>query len=206
MDFAFTADERAFAEEVRRFLRAQPARAVSLSSGMDAGYGSGAHSRAFMRALGARGLALHGLAPRLRRPGAPAVPQARAAGRAGAGRRAVRPAGRLRQTADSIIAYGSERLRARGAAAHRARRRHVLAGLQRARRRLRPAVAQHAGAARRRRLRDPRPQDLVEPRRHRDLRPGARADQRGSAAQPRLQHVRGAPTARRAWTSGRSGA
>ena len=94
MDFAFTADERAFAEEVRRFLRAQPLESFPLE-GMDAGYGSGAHSRAFMRALGARGLAQHGLAQGLRRPGAPAVLQARAAGRAGAGRRAVRAARRL---------------------------------------------------------------------------------------------------------------
>jgi alkylation response protein AidB-like acyl-CoA dehydrogenase len=54
MDFAFTADERAFAEEVRRFLRAHPLESFPLE-GMDAGYGSGAHSRAFMRALGAQG-------------------------------------------------------------------------------------------------------------------------------------------------------
>ena len=46
MDFAFTADERAFAEEVRRFLRAQPLDSFPLE-GMDAGYGSGAHSRAW---------------------------------------------------------------------------------------------------------------------------------------------------------------
>ena len=60
MDFAFTADERAFAEEVRRFLRAQPLDSFPLE-GMDAGYGSGAHSRAFMRALGAQGWLSMGL-------------------------------------------------------------------------------------------------------------------------------------------------
>src|ERR671922_2109857 len=54
MEFDFTVDERAFAEEVRRFLVANPVDRFSLD-GMDAGYGSGAHSRAFMRALAERG-------------------------------------------------------------------------------------------------------------------------------------------------------
>src|ERR671923_1094456 len=51
MEFGFTDDERAFAEEVREFLAANPVERFPLD-GMDAGYGSGAHSRAFMRALG----------------------------------------------------------------------------------------------------------------------------------------------------------
>jgi alkylation response protein AidB-like acyl-CoA dehydrogenase len=54
MDFGFTPAERAFAEEVRQFLREHPLDRFPLD-GMDAGYGSGAHSRAFMRELGARG-------------------------------------------------------------------------------------------------------------------------------------------------------
>src|SRR5262245_65254933 len=54
MDFDFTDGERAFAEEVRRFLRANPPETFAID-GMDAGYGSGANSRAFMRALGAQG-------------------------------------------------------------------------------------------------------------------------------------------------------
>src|SRR4030095_6113259 len=110
MDFSFTDDERAFAEDVRRFLRAQPLESFPLE-GMDAGYGSGAHSRAFMRALGAQGWLSMGwpkafggqerplffklvLLEELALAGAPFGPLAG-----------------CWQTADAIIAYGSERLR-----------------------------------------------------------------------------------------------
>src|SRR5256885_691624 len=54
MEFGFSAAEQAFADEVRAFLRDNPLDRFPLD-GMDAGYGSGAHSRAFMRALGERG-------------------------------------------------------------------------------------------------------------------------------------------------------
>jgi len=54
MDFAFTDAEAVFAEEVRRFLAVNPVERFPLD-GIDAGYGSGAHSRAFMRALADRG-------------------------------------------------------------------------------------------------------------------------------------------------------
>jgi len=54
MNFDFTEAEQAFAEEVRRFIRANPPDTFPID-GMDAGYGSGANSRAFMRALGAQG-------------------------------------------------------------------------------------------------------------------------------------------------------
>ncbi len=54
MDFGFSADELAFAEEVRTFLRRHPPESFPID-GMDAGYGSGAHSHAFMRALAAEG-------------------------------------------------------------------------------------------------------------------------------------------------------
>ncbi|HEV8437111.1 MAG TPA: acyl-CoA dehydrogenase family protein [Methylomirabilota bacterium] len=54
MDFGWNAEERAFADEVRAFLAAHPPESFP-EDGMDAGYGSGAHSRAFMQALGARG-------------------------------------------------------------------------------------------------------------------------------------------------------
>jgi alkylation response protein AidB-like acyl-CoA dehydrogenase len=54
MNFGFTADEQAFAEEVRAFLSANPPESFP-EDGMDAGYGSGPHSRAFLQALGARG-------------------------------------------------------------------------------------------------------------------------------------------------------
>jgi alkylation response protein AidB-like acyl-CoA dehydrogenase len=54
MEFGFTAEEQAFRDEVRRFVAEHRADDFPLD-GMDAGYGSGAHSRAFMQALGARG-------------------------------------------------------------------------------------------------------------------------------------------------------
>jgi 3-oxocholest-4-en-26-oyl-CoA dehydrogenase alpha subunit len=54
VDFAFSPDEQAFADEVRAFLRAHPPERYP-EDGMDAGYGSGPHSRAFMQALGAQG-------------------------------------------------------------------------------------------------------------------------------------------------------
>src|SRR5499433_3266060 len=54
MEFGFSAAERAFADDVRTFLRERSLDSFPLD-GMDAGYGSGAHSRAFMKALGERG-------------------------------------------------------------------------------------------------------------------------------------------------------
>src|SRR2546425_10915182 len=54
MEFGFSVTEQRFAEEVRTFLRDHPLDRFPLD-GMDAGYGSGAHSRAFMRALAERG-------------------------------------------------------------------------------------------------------------------------------------------------------
>ena len=110
MDFAFTEPERLFAEDVRRFLRAHPPESFPID-GMDAGYGSGANSRAFLRALGAQGwLSMcwpkaHGgreapmfmklvLMEELALAGAPFGPLAG-----------------VWQTADAIIEYGTERLR-----------------------------------------------------------------------------------------------
>jgi 3-oxocholest-4-en-26-oyl-CoA dehydrogenase alpha subunit len=110
MEFGFTAEEQAFREEVRAFVAEHPADRFPLD-GMDAGYGSGAHSRAFMAALAARGWL--------------AMTWPRAFG--GAERpmffklvlfeelaRAGSPFGPLAgcwQTADAIIDYGTERLR-----------------------------------------------------------------------------------------------
>lgn len=54
MDFGRTDSEQAFAEEVRAFLRTHPPEGFA-PDGTDAGYGSGAHSRDFTRALGERG-------------------------------------------------------------------------------------------------------------------------------------------------------
>jgi len=110
MEFAFSADEHAFAQDVRRFLAAHPPERYPLD-GVDAGYGSGAHSRAFMKALGAQGwLAMcwpkqyggqerpmfHKLVlfEELALAGAPFGPLAGSW-----------------QTADAIIEYGTERLR-----------------------------------------------------------------------------------------------
>src|SRR5438132_5117159 len=110
MEFGFSAAEQTFAEDVRRFLRDNPLDRFPLD-GMDAGYGSGAHSRAFMRALAERGwISLcwpkaHGgqerpmffklvLFEELALAGAPFGPLAGSW-----------------QTADAIIEYGTERLR-----------------------------------------------------------------------------------------------
>jgi alkylation response protein AidB-like acyl-CoA dehydrogenase len=54
MEFGFSADEHAFADEVRAFLRGHPPASFA-TDGMDAGYGSGAVSRDFLRALAERG-------------------------------------------------------------------------------------------------------------------------------------------------------
>lgn len=54
MDSGLSASEQAFADEVRDFPLAHPA-ATFPEDGADAGYGSGAHSRAFSSALGERG-------------------------------------------------------------------------------------------------------------------------------------------------------
>src|SRR5262247_4634128 len=110
MEFGFSPAEQAFADEVRAFLVARPLDSFPLD-GMDAGYGSGAHSRAFMKALGERGWismcwpeAFAGQAKpmffklvlfeELALAGAPFGPLAGSW-----------------QTADAIIDYGSERLR-----------------------------------------------------------------------------------------------
>jgi hypothetical protein len=111
MDFALTAEEQAFVAEVRQFVREHPVSEFPVD-GMDAGYGSGANSKAFLRALAARGFlsmcwpkAFGGderpmffklvLMEELASAGAPFGPLAG-----------------IWQTADAIIEYGSERLRA----------------------------------------------------------------------------------------------
>jgi alkylation response protein AidB-like acyl-CoA dehydrogenase len=110
MEFARTAEEAAFADEVHRFLRAHPPERFPVD-GMDAGYGSGAHSREFMAALAAQGwlsmcwpTAYGGQA----RPMFLKLVLLEELALAGA------PFGPLTgcwQTADAIIEYGTERLR-----------------------------------------------------------------------------------------------
>ena len=110
MEFGFTADEQAFAGEVRRFLSDNPPERFPLD-GVDAGYGSGAHSRAFMQALGARGWLSMGWPKQYgghERPMFHKLVLFEELARAGA------PFGPLAgswQTADAIIEYGTERLR-----------------------------------------------------------------------------------------------
>jgi alkylation response protein AidB-like acyl-CoA dehydrogenase len=110
VEFALSDAEREFAGEVRAFLAAHPPTRFAVD-GMDAGYGSGANSRAFLQALATQGwlsmswpTAYGGLArpmswklvlmEELARVNAPFGPLAGAW-----------------QTADAIIEYGSERLR-----------------------------------------------------------------------------------------------
>ena len=204
MHLGFSAEETAFAEEVRAFLRRHPPDTFPLD-GMDAGYGSGAVSRAFLARARRRGLPAHGLASPLRRRGAPDDAEADPARGAGVGRRALR-ARSAAPTRRRRSSSATGRLPAiRGAASDRARRGDLLAGLQRARRGLGPPVAHDRGAARRRRVRHPRPQDLES---HAGVATTAScwrapaARRAAAAASP----CSSSPTTRRAWTSGRSGA
>src|SRR2546425_632056 len=110
MDFALTDEEHAFAEDVRKFLRAHPPERFA-TDGMDAGYGSGAHSRGLLAALGRQGwlsmcwpLAYGGQ----ERPMFMKLVLLEELALAGA------PFGPLPgcwQTADAIIEYGTDRLR-----------------------------------------------------------------------------------------------
>jgi len=110
MDFGWSVEEQAFAAEVRAFLAEHPPEAFP-EDGTDAGYGSGAHSHAFMQALGERGwLTLHW--PRelggQERPLSYLLILLEELAAAGA------PFGPLSgslQVADSIIRYGSPTLR-----------------------------------------------------------------------------------------------
>jgi alkylation response protein AidB-like acyl-CoA dehydrogenase len=110
MDFAFSADELAFAEEVRVFLRRHPLDSFPID-GMDAGYGSGAHSHAFMRAVADEGWLTMSW-PRAfggqERPMTLKLILLEELALAGA---PFGPLAGCDQTADSIIRYGSARLR-----------------------------------------------------------------------------------------------
>src|SRR2546426_3584162 len=110
MDFALTEPERLFAEEVRRFLGAHPLESF-LPAGMDAGYGSGSHSRAFMKALAERGWISMGWPAAfggLDRPMFFKLVVMEELALAGA---PFGPLAGVWQTADAIIGFGTERLR-----------------------------------------------------------------------------------------------
>ena len=110
MEFAFTADEQAFREDIRQFLRDYPPEHFA-QEGMDAGYGSGAHSHAFLRQLGARGW-LSMCWPReyggQERPLMYKLILLEELAAAGA---PFGPLGGVDQVSESIIRYGSERLK-----------------------------------------------------------------------------------------------
>jgi hypothetical protein len=110
MDFGRSAPEQAFADEVRAFLRTHPPERFP-EDGTDAGYGSGAHSHAFTRALGERGWLSLGWPPEHGGAGRPMgyllvlLEELAAAGA---------PFGPLSgcwQISDSIIRHGSDTLR-----------------------------------------------------------------------------------------------
>jgi alkylation response protein AidB-like acyl-CoA dehydrogenase len=110
MDFGFSAEEEAFRREVRQFLREHPPETFP-EDGMDAGYGSGAHSHAFMRELGRRGW-ISMTWPRAfggqERPLMHRLVLLEELADAGA---PFGPLAGCDQTADSIIRWGSERLK-----------------------------------------------------------------------------------------------
>jgi alkylation response protein AidB-like acyl-CoA dehydrogenase len=110
MDFGFTAEEQAFADEVRAFLRANPPEHFP-EDGMDAGYGSGAHSRAFMRALGERGWLAMGWPKELGGGERPLIYQLILLEELAAGGAPFGPLPGCLQVADAIVRDGSETLR-----------------------------------------------------------------------------------------------
>ena len=118
-------------------------------------------AQGFCRAAGRAGPAVHGVARGVRRPGRVAV------GADGGPRGDVGPPRAPRRAVHGrqLGGPGDHAPRHRRAAAHapaadRAGRGHLVPGLQRARRRLRPGVAADGGPARRRRLAHHRPEDL----------------------------------------------
>jgi len=109
MDFGWSADEQAFAEEVRGFLRAHPP-AEFAHDGMDAGYGSGPHSRACLRALAQQGWLSMGWPRTFGGQERPLVHKLILLEElAGAGA-PFGPLANCWTTGDAIIQYGSERL------------------------------------------------------------------------------------------------
>jgi len=110
MNFDFTEAEHAFAQEVRGFLRASPPESFAID-GMDAGYGSGANSRAFMKALAAQGW-ISMCCPKAfggrEQPMFMKLVLMEELALAGA---TFGPLAGVWQTADAIIEYGTERLR-----------------------------------------------------------------------------------------------
>ena len=110
MDFAFSPEEEAFRAEVRAFLRDNPPERFP-EDGMDAGYGSGAHSRPFMQALGARGWLSMSWPRAFGGQERPMVYRLILLEELAAAGAPFGPLAGCDQTAESIIRHGSERLR-----------------------------------------------------------------------------------------------
>src|SRR5262249_27647584 len=110
MDFGYTADERAFAEEVRAFLRAHPPENFP-EDGMDAGYGSGPHSPAVLQALASRGWLSMCWPGRYGGQEQPVIRKLILLEELGAAGAPFGPLAGCDQVADAIIGYGSETLR-----------------------------------------------------------------------------------------------
>jgi alkylation response protein AidB-like acyl-CoA dehydrogenase len=109
MEFGFTAEEEAFREEIRQFLHENPPESFP-EDGMDAGYGSGAHSHDFLRKIAQQGW-LSMTWPRefggQERPFMYKLILLEELAAAGA---PFGPLGGCDQTAEAIIRYGSQRL------------------------------------------------------------------------------------------------
>lgn len=110
MEFGFSPEEEAFREEIRRFLREHPPAGFPVD-GMDAGYGSGAHSRAFLRELGQRGWLSMSWPRELGGQERPLIYKLVLLEELAAAGAPFGPLPGCDQTADAIIRYGSERLR-----------------------------------------------------------------------------------------------
>jgi hypothetical protein len=110
MELGFTAEELGFAEEVRRFLREHPVGSFP-HDGMDAGYGSGAHSRTFMQTLGRQGWISMTWPPELGGGGRSMAYKLILLEELAAGGAPFGPLAGSDQTAESIIRYGSPRLK-----------------------------------------------------------------------------------------------
>jgi len=110
MEFGFPADAEAFREEIRAFIREHPPAAFA-EDGMDAGYGSGAHSHAFMREIGRRGWLSMGWPREWGGQARPMLHKLVLLEELAAAGAPFGPLAGCDQTADSIIRHGSELLR-----------------------------------------------------------------------------------------------
>jgi alkylation response protein AidB-like acyl-CoA dehydrogenase len=109
MEFGFSADEEAFRQEVRQFLRDHPPESFP-EDGMDAGYGSGAHSHAFLRQLAERGWLSMTWPREFGGQGRPFMYKLILLEELASAGAPFGPLGGCDQTAEAIMRYGSQRL------------------------------------------------------------------------------------------------